>query len=30
VILPTIADEGFAGVTVLRDPADLDAAEVVR
>jgi predicted kinase len=29
-ILPTIADEGFAGVTVIRDPADLDAAEVVR
>jgi len=29
-ILPTIAHEGFAGITVLRDPADLDAAEVVR
>ena len=29
-ILPTIADEGFAGVTILRDPTDLDAAEVVR
>jgi len=30
VILPTIADEGFAVVAVLRDTADLDAAQVVR
>ena len=29
-ILPTIADEGFASVLILRSPAEIDIVEVVR